>query len=160
MAGRLPGAGLHSAFLACTICCQVVNAPAGPCSYEFIYKQAVATTDAFLGMGGKHPGSHCCEDVVIRMQLPAVKTLAGEGSLHMPKQPCQVHSQVTTTLTVELDLDLQEDKLLLRSPQYYLALDLPHQVSEQHSKALWDSKKHQLEVSMRIVPLDFQPDFA
>ena len=70
------------------------------------------------------------------------------------------YSQVNTALTAELDLDLQKDKLLLCSPQYYLALDLPHQVSEQHSKALWDSKKRQLEVSMRIAPVDFKPEVA
>ena len=73
--------------LSCIVWRQVANASTDPCSYEFIYKQAVATTDAFLGMGGKHPGSHCCEDVVIRMQLPAVQTLAGEGSLRVLKPP-------------------------------------------------------------------------
>jgi hypothetical protein len=35
-------------------------------SYEFVYKQAVRTQDAYLGMSGKDPSSTCCEDLVVR----------------------------------------------------------------------------------------------
>jgi hypothetical protein len=46
------------------------------CSYEFMYKQAVATTDAFLGMSGKDPSSTCCEELVVCIQLPHAATAA------------------------------------------------------------------------------------
>ena len=38
--------------------------------YEFYYKQAVETQDAFLGMGDKDPSSTQCEDIVLRVELP------------------------------------------------------------------------------------------
>lgn len=44
-----------------------------PPEYEFIYKQAVETTDAFLGMSGKDGSSACCEDIVLRVKLPDVQ---------------------------------------------------------------------------------------
>lgn len=47
------------------------------CSYEFIYKQAVESTDAFLGMSGKDPSSTCCEDLVVRVELPEASSISG-----------------------------------------------------------------------------------
>lgn len=44
-----------------------------PPQYEFIYKQAVETTDAFLGMSGKDASSACCEDLVLKVKLPDVE---------------------------------------------------------------------------------------
>ncbi len=48
-----------------------------PCSYEFLYKQAVDTADNFLGMSAKDPSSTSCEDLVVRIQLPGAEGAAG-----------------------------------------------------------------------------------
>ena len=37
--------------------------------YEFIYKQAIGTEDAFLGMGDKDPSSTSCEVGAVVMLL-------------------------------------------------------------------------------------------
>ncbi len=52
-------------------------------SHEFIYKQAVASTDAFLGMSGKDPSSTCCEELVVRIELPEASSAAGELFQHL-----------------------------------------------------------------------------
>ncbi|KAK9824622.1 hypothetical protein WJX72_011800 [[Myrmecia] bisecta] len=96
-------------------------------SYEFIYKQAVGTTDAFLGLSDKDPSSTCCEDLVLTISLPGTKSLA------------------------ELDLDVQPTRVQLRSPLYKLALPLPHKVDEKQGSAKWDAKKEMLCVTLRIV---------
>ena len=50
-----------------------------PPDYEFVYKQAVETTDTFLGMDpmGKDPTTTSCEDLVMRMHLPEAQSAAG-----------------------------------------------------------------------------------
>lgn len=46
--------------------------------FAFVYKQAVQTTDAFLGMDpmGKDPTSTSCEDLLLHVQLPGVSSVA------------------------------------------------------------------------------------
>jgi dynein assembly factor 6, axonemal len=46
--------------------------------YEFAYKQAVQTTDAFLGMDplGKDPTSTSCEDLLLHVTLPEAASAA------------------------------------------------------------------------------------
>ena len=51
------------------------------CSFEFLYKQAVTSTDAFLGMMDKDASSACCEDLELRIDLPNVKGLSGNFCL-------------------------------------------------------------------------------
>lgn len=51
--------------------------PLPPLSYELLYKQAVGTHDAFLGMSGKDPSSACCEELVLRIALPEAAGAAG-----------------------------------------------------------------------------------
>ncbi|GFH09172.1 PIH1_CS domain-containing protein [Haematococcus lacustris] len=46
--------------------------------YEFMYKQAVGSADVYLGMSGKDESSGSCEDLVMKISLPAVHTMAGE----------------------------------------------------------------------------------
>ncbi len=47
------------------------------CSYEFIYKQAVESTDVFLGMSGKDESSTSCESMVVKIDLPEVSSIQG-----------------------------------------------------------------------------------
>ncbi|KAF6255467.1 hypothetical protein COO60DRAFT_1641476 [Scenedesmus sp. NREL 46B-D3] len=48
--------------------------------FELRYKQAVTTSDNFLGMSGKDPSSCCCEELLVVLQLPQAKS-AADGSL-------------------------------------------------------------------------------
>jgi hypothetical protein len=47
------------------------------CRFELRYKQAVTTSDNFLGMSGKDPSSSCCEELLVVLQLPRAKSAAG-----------------------------------------------------------------------------------
>lgn len=62
-------------------------------TYDIVYKQAVGTQDAFLGMSGKDPSSTCCEELVVKIDLPG------------------------TTSMRELDLDVKSSHLRLLSPK-------------------------------------------
>ena len=66
-------------------------------TYEFLYKQAINTADAFLGMAhNKDPGTRSCEDMVLKISLPGTKSMR------------------------ELDLEVETDRLRLRSATYKL----------------------------------------
>ena len=70
-----------------------------------MYKQAVSTADAYLGMAhNKDPGSRSCEDLVFVAHLPG------------------------TTALADLDLDVQADRLRLVSQRHKLSVYLPHRV--------------------------------
>jgi hypothetical protein len=100
--------------------------------FRFAYKQAVSTADAFLGMAhNKDPGTRSCEDLVLTIDLPGVK------SLH------------------DLDLDVKDDRLRLRSDTYKLSLYLPHRVDAAEGKAEWDSKKETLKITARILDAEY-----
>jgi hypothetical protein len=100
--------------------------------FRFAYKQAVSTADAFLGMAhNKDPGTRSCEDLVLVVDLPGVKTMH------------------------ELDLDVKQDRLRLRSDVYKLSVYLPHAVDAANGKAEWDSKKETLKITARILDAEF-----
>lgn len=50
----------------------------GPRRYEFLYKQAVGTSDNFLGISYVHKdaSSASCEDLVVRIDLPGARKRA------------------------------------------------------------------------------------
>ncbi|GAX80342.1 hypothetical protein CEUSTIGMA_g7780.t1 [Chlamydomonas eustigma] len=95
--------------------------------YEFIYKQAVESTDMFLGMSGKDESSTSCEDMVLRIELPGVSSAE------------------------ELDLDVKSTYVKLNHAKYKLSIYLPHRVNEDKGKARWDSKKETLSVTLPII---------
>ena len=96
-------------------------------TYEFMYKQAINTADAFLGMAhNKDPGSRSCEDMVLKIHLPGTRSMR------------------------ELDLEVETDRLRLRSATYKLNLYLPHKVDADEGKAEWDQKLETLKVTARI----------
>ena len=100
--------------------------------FRFAYKQAVSVADAFLGMAhNKDPGTRSCEDLVLVVDLPGVKTMH------------------------ELDLDVKQDRLRLRSDVYKLSVYLPHAVDAANGKAEWDSKKETLKITARILDAEF-----
>jgi hypothetical protein len=57
---------------ACPYGCRVL------CSrYTFLYKQAVGTQDTYLGMSHKDPSTTCCEQLVVRVDMPAANNIKG-----------------------------------------------------------------------------------
>lgn len=100
--------------------------------YDFKLKQSVNTADAFLGMSHhKDPGSRSCEDLVLTISLPGTSSLA------------------------ELDLDVTNQKVRLRSHVYKLSVYLPHRIDSTNGKAEWDAGKQTLRVTGRIVDEDY-----
>ncbi|XP_015264428.1 PREDICTED: protein PIH1D3 [Gekko japonicus] len=99
--------------------------------YEILFKQQVGAEDLFLGMSRKDPSTACCEDMLIKIQLPDTKA-----------------SDIT--------LDIKEKVLDLRSPQKKLLLHLPHPVDPNSGRACFLSEKGTLEVTLRMKrELDF-----
>lgn len=92
-----------------------------------MYKQAVESTDVFLGMSGKDPSSTQCEEIVARIELPKAASAA------------------------ELDLEVKPTYLKLNSPIYKLSIYLPHKVNSEKGKARWDAAKKVLAVSLPII---------
>lgn len=63
------------------------------CRYSFLLKQTVGTEDAYLGLGNKDPSSNCCEDLVLKVELPGIDSIKGSYA-----------PSVLTITTVPLDI--------------------------------------------------------
>ncbi|KAK6628523.1 hypothetical protein RUM43_002338 [Polyplax serrata] len=100
--------------------------------YEIKYKQGVTAEDMFLQMGQKTPATASCEDLVVEIKLPR-------------------ESRET------VDLHVSKQVLELRSRLYRLSLPLPHPVDSNSTKAVWNSDKDILTVTLRM---DREFDFA
>eukprot|EP00079_Xenopus_tropicalis_P038518 XP_017952289.1 PREDICTED: protein PIH1D3 isoform X1 [Xenopus tropicalis] len=99
--------------------------------YEILFKQQVGTEDMFLGMSGKDTSTACCEQMVIRIQLPEIKAS-------------------------EVSLDVKKTFLNLRTPKHKLALHLPYPVDSDNGKAKFVSDTESLEVTLTMTrELDF-----
>ena len=61
-------------------------------AYEFVWKQAVETTDTFLGMSGKDVSSACCEDLLLRVTLPDVASIQ---DIDVDLQPTSIKLRTT-----------------------------------------------------------------
>jgi len=94
--------------------------------YDICYAQAVGTEDTYLGMSGKTNSSISCETMIVSIELPEAKSLS------------------------ELELDVQEQYLRLRSNSYKLGLHLPHCVDSEKGKAKWVKDKGRLEVRLPV----------
>lgn len=93
--------------------------------YDIVFKQAITTEDMFLQMGNKTPSSASCEDMVVKITLPATKL-------------------------EDVTLDVKSKFLDCRTPKYYLGLHLPHPVDHKSGKAQWDGKTETLSVTLRM----------
>eukprot|EP00958_Prasinococcus_capsulatus_P024757 scaffold3917_cov377-Prasinococcus_capsulatus_cf.AAC.14 len=51
----------------------------------------------------------------------------------------------------ELDLDVQETRIVLRSPKYKLNLPLPSKVDCHHGTAHWDAKAQRLRITLPVL---------
>ncbi|KAL6746139.1 hypothetical protein V8C86DRAFT_2951745 [Haematococcus lacustris] len=74
-----------------------------------------------LGMSGKDESSGSCEDLVMKISLPAVNTMAGEVNAES-SGPCLLHG-----------------------------IQVPHSVMEERGSAKWDATKKTLTVTLPIV---------
>nr|CAB3264875.1 protein PIH1D3-like [Phallusia mammillata] len=92
-------------------------------NYNISYKQKVTSQDMFLGMSGKNPSSACCEEMTIKIILPA-------------------------TEMKDVELDVKENFLACRSPKHRLMLSLPHPVHPKQGSAKWNGKTETLEVTL------------
>ncbi|XP_066105932.1 dynein axonemal assembly factor 6 [Saccopteryx bilineata] len=93
--------------------------------YDIIYKQQVRTEDVFLGLMEKDSSTACCEDIVIKIKLP-------------------------NTNVSEIEINVQEVILDLRTPDKKLLLNLPHPVDCNSAKAVYTLETETLEVTLTL----------
>lgn len=90
-----------------------------------MYKQAVSPEDMFLGMSGRDPSTHWCDDMIVRVRLPGEKL-------------------------ADCDLEVTENFLDLRTPKFRLGLHLPHPCDPDAGNAKFDSAKSELTVTLKM----------
>uniref|UniRef100_A0A5K3F6J1 PIH1_CS domain-containing protein n=1 Tax=Mesocestoides corti TaxID=53468 RepID=A0A5K3F6J1_MESCO len=93
------------------------------CMYEIHFKQDVSAEDMFLQMGPKNATTACCEYMVVAVKLPGVSAK-------------------------QINLDIKEQFLDLRTPKYKLGLHLPNRVKPESSHAKWLDEQSALEVTL------------
>merc|ERR1712057_50807 len=104
--------------------------------YTTAYKQRVTSEDVFLGINGRDPGSHCCEDLVVKVTLPGV------DSVDM------------------ISLDVTKNTLRVSTPKHRLAMYLPHEVKDADGSAKWDGDTNQLILTLPIIHNDVWNEVA
>ncbi|XP_040181119.1 dynein assembly factor 6, axonemal, partial [Rana temporaria] len=99
--------------------------------YEILFKQRVSSEDLFLGLSRKDPSTACCEDMVIRIQLPDTKVS-------------------------DVSLDVKKKYINLCTPKYKLGLHLPHAVNDKSGQAKFMADAGTLELTLPMVrDMDF-----
>ncbi|XP_049623580.1 dynein axonemal assembly factor 6 [Suncus etruscus] len=99
--------------------------------YEFVFKQQVGTEDLFLGFTRKDSSTACCENLVVKIKLP-------------------------NTNPSDIEIDIQEMYLDLRTPNKKVLVPLPHPVESNSAKAAFFLEDETLEVTMTMKrELDF-----
>lgn len=102
--------------------------------YKISYKQVISTEDIYLQMGLKTPATSSCEDMIIEIQLP--DEMVGID---------------------QMDLNVTENEVQLRSPVYNLKLLLPQKVHPNKGRAEYDADKKLLKITIRM---DREYDFV
>lgn len=95
--------------------------------YKITYKQAVTTEDIFLQMNLKTPATASCEDMIIEIFLPE-----------------------ETVGIDQMDLDVSENEVDLKTPIYRLKFSLPHKVLPNKGRAAYDVGKKILKLTLRM----------
>merc|ERR1712178_363393 len=104
--------------------------------YTVAYKQRVGSEDVFLGINGRDPGSHCCEDLVIKITLPGVDAID------------------------MISLDVTKNTLRASTPKNRLAMYLPHEVKDKEGSAKWDTDTSELCLTLPIIHNDVWNEVA
>eukprot|EP01062_Namystynia_karyoxenos_P041037 TRINITY_DN29858_c0_g1_i1.p1 TRINITY_DN29858_c0_g1~~TRINITY_DN29858_c0_g1_i1.p1 ORF type:complete len:220 (+),score=95.82 TRINITY_DN29858_c0_g1_i1:104-763(+) len=93
--------------------------------YEVLFKQRVGTNDVYLGLDfERDPSSNCCEEMVVRV--------------HMPKE-CRAD---------DIQLDVQEERIDLRSDHYRLLLPLQRKVYTNRGSAKWEKDTKRMVITL------------
>ncbi|XP_045393872.1 dynein axonemal assembly factor 6 [Lemur catta] len=93
--------------------------------YEIVFQQQVGTEDVFLAFTRKDPSSACCQDVVVKVKLP-------------------------NTNPSDIDIDIQETFLDLRTPNKKLWITFPHPVECSSAQAFYTHETETLEITTTI----------
>ncbi|ODN04237.1 Protein PIH1D3 [Orchesella cincta] len=94
--------------------------------YDMFYRQSVTSEDIFLQMGNKTPSSASCENLVVEIHLPQ------EDDFN------------------NIQLNLKEQAIDLRSPSHFLYLGLPHPINTNAGHAKWDKDAEKLIVTLKL----------
>uniref|UniRef100_A0A8C6H6F2 Dynein axonemal assembly factor 6 n=1 Tax=Mus spicilegus TaxID=10103 RepID=A0A8C6H6F2_MUSSI len=99
--------------------------------YEIVFQQTVGTEDIYLGLTGKDPSTACCQELVVKIKLP-------------------------NTNPSEIQIDIQEMLLDLRTPKKKLLVNFPQPVERNSARASYIWEAETLEVRMTLQrDLDF-----
>ncbi|XP_021030157.1 protein PIH1D3 [Mus caroli] len=99
--------------------------------YEIVFQQTVGTEDVYLGLTRKDPSTACCQELVVKIKLP-------------------------NTNPSEIQIDIQEMLLDLRTPKKKLLVNFPQPVERNSAKASYIWEAETLEVRMTVQrDLDF-----
>ncbi|CAO2622896.1 Dynein axonemal assembly factor 6 [Lemmus lemmus] len=93
--------------------------------YEIVYQQTVGTEDIYLGLTRKDPSTACCEELVVKIKLP-------------------------DTNPSDIQIDIQETLLDLRTPKKKLIVNFPQPVERNSAKASYIQEAETLEVKMTL----------
>ncbi|XP_017401939.1 dynein assembly factor 6, axonemal [Cebus imitator] len=91
--------------------------------YEIVFRQQVGTEDVFLGLSKKDSSTGCCTELVAKIKLP-------------------------NTNPTDIQIDIQETILDLRTPQKKLLITLPAPVECASAKGFYISETETLEIIM------------
>ncbi|XP_048192443.1 dynein axonemal assembly factor 6 [Perognathus longimembris pacificus] len=93
--------------------------------HEIIFKQQVGTEDVYLAFTRKDPSTSCCQEIVVKIQLPGTN-------------PSDIH------------IDVEDTYLDLRTPNKKLLLTFPQPVQGSSAKALFMMETGTLEVTINV----------
>ncbi|CAL8069932.1 unnamed protein product [Orchesella dallaii] len=94
--------------------------------YDMFYRQSVTSEDVFLQMGNKTTSSASCENLVVEIHLPE------EDDFN------------------NIQLNLKNQAIDLRSPNHFLYLGLPHPINPNAGHAKWDKECEKLIVTLKL----------
>eukprot|EP01065_Artemidia_motanka_P032914 TRINITY_DN39890_c0_g1_i1.p1 TRINITY_DN39890_c0_g1~~TRINITY_DN39890_c0_g1_i1.p1 ORF type:complete len:240 (+),score=113.20 TRINITY_DN39890_c0_g1_i1:69-722(+) len=95
--------------------------------HEVLFKQRVGTNDVYLGLDfERDPSSSCCEEMVVRVAMPKEERAE------------------------DIQLDVQEEKLDLRSAHYRLLLPLQRKVHTNRGSAKWEKDKKRMLITLAL----------
>lgn len=96
-------------------------------NYKISYKQAVGTEDLFLQMGNKTSSTISCEEILI--------------SIELPEETVQVD---------QMDLDITENEIDLKTPVYRLKIPLVHSIEPDIGNAKYDTENKLLTLTLKM----------
>lgn len=96
-------------------------------NYRMTYKQAVGTEDVFLHMGNKTSSTTSCEEILISIELPD-----------------------ETVPVDQMDLDITENEIDLKTPIYRLKIPLVHPIDPDLGNAKYDSEDKLLTLALKM----------